>query len=523
MLGGCVKHGGLPIANVELILTRAANRFAGTQAAELESMFTARSGEYRFTVEAGEYFLQVKPDQSTRFIPFRTESIFVNGNTKLDVLLELGRVWSGKFKSASAQADEYKYELVLWRGNGAPASVRTLKLGESFELVLERGPYKATIVRRNDNDSGITIWAQNLSAQGDTRQDIVLPDLFKLSGKVFNQEDLPLNHASVTILRVEHLKRVTTDIPPVEAVLTTGVDGRFSGVLPEGYFFAMVEAPGMAVKSVPIKLQADVDIDVSMSEGLSANGQVLWKGTPVTSLKLLIAGVNRELLLPTMVDDEGRFDVCLPQGSYEFRIGGIEHTWTPPEAPKQSAYVAGAETGTGEANNEPMVEAGEDNAPQKLSRVLAPWVRLIDVGNSIDGNIKLQDGCIVEFEVVDQNDHGIPDCIIDCRLYEAERDSIGSDDSVAQPPLEYTDPAPYGIVSRSLTDPTGRCRLILGAGIYTFDLIPSEVSQAEYKQIRQLSINGSLRRKIRLTVPGIAEIITMESASAATAAGIGVE
>ena len=63
LLGGCVKHRGLPIANVELTLMRAANRFAGTQASEIETVLTPGSGEYRFNVEAGEYFLYVKPDQ----------------------------------------------------------------------------------------------------------------------------------------------------------------------------------------------------------------------------------------------------------------------------------------------------------------------------------------------------------------------------------------------------------------------------------------------------------------------------
>jgi protocatechuate 3,4-dioxygenase beta subunit len=516
LLGGCIKHRGLPIANVELTLMRAANRFAGTQALELVSILTPSSGEYRFTVEAGEYFLQVKPDQSTRFVSFRTESIFVNGNTKVDVLLELGRVWSGKFTSASTQIDDYGYELKLWNEQGGTTLTKDLQLGKSFELVLERTPYKATVTRHSDNGASLTIWTQNLAAQNDIKLDIILPDLFKLSGSVVDREGMPLRHARISILRTEHLKRITTDIPVPESMLISDAEGRFAGVLPEGYYVAMVEASGMASNLTLVKLHADTEIVVSMSAGFNANGQVLLKGMPVTALKLLVSGVNREFLLPASVDEQGRFDVWVPQGSYEFRIGGLEHTWKPPDAPQATAPSAETE------ENATVEVANQDDAATTTSsetsvtRILAPWVKLIDVANNIDGNIKLQDGYVIEFEVVDQNEHAIPNCIVDCRLYEAERDN-------GTPALpERSDSAPYGIISRVLTDATGRCQLITGAGVYTFDFIPTEESQAEYKQIRQLSINGNLRRKVRLTVAGIAQIITMDS-TAKTPAGVGIE
>jgi hypothetical protein len=230
-----------------------------------------------------------------------------------------------------------------------------------------------------------------------------------------------------------------------------------------------IKASGFAVNQVPVNLEADTECRFTLIPGHSISGQTVFENIPISNLRLLIRGVNHTFLLPTTTDDEGKFEIWLSSGTYEFRIPGGEYLWTSPTP-------TAPETDNPESNQKPVTSSS------KLA--IAPWIKTIEVNSDVDGNIRVHQGLTVEFEVIDSQEMPVVGCTVSCLPYNIQFHSEHTTESV---------------VSASKTDSLGRCKLIVGIGVYTFSFDPKDLNEFEPKQIRQLSINNNLRRRIKLS------------------------
>ncbi len=105
--------------------------------------------------------------------------------------------------------------------------------------------------------------------------------------------------------------------------------------------------------------------------------------------------------------------------------------------------------------------------------------------NDAESNVLWDSSCLIHFQVVSEFDEPVPKCQISFEQYGAKHKNGDADlhDRMV-----------------SLTDDDGVCRLALQAGIYSFYFDPPEHGSYEPKQIRQLSLNSDVSRKVKLAL-----------------------
>src|SRR5580692_3969680 len=99
-LAGSVRHQGLPVASVRILLWEPEDSIGGGGPAQLLSETqTTKGGEFTFSVTPGHYYVEAIPDPSTRFLR-QHSSVSVGNETRLNLSLQTGSILSGKVRTS---------------------------------------------------------------------------------------------------------------------------------------------------------------------------------------------------------------------------------------------------------------------------------------------------------------------------------------------------------------------------------------------------------------------------------------
>ncbi len=388
-----------------------------------------------------------------------------------------------------------------------------------------------------------------VTVDNDQPLDIYLPKLVELSAIVENAFGQPVSQATVKITPNRTEEDVETKEFNLSTALTTDDDGRFRVLLqPSSYTLEIQPSSSSShfgILEKDLVVVSDLESKFTLEPGHKVDGRVVFEREPVADclIRLMDREGTRDII--TRSDRAGLFSVSLPRGTYKMVVAA------PPTnddassgedkkarlAPWSRMIVVGGDTTvdvrlepgsqlTGKVRDDknqpragillsifmdtgdkPLISPVElDTAMSRTttdsaghySILLSPgsyWVLVHkDFENlrrvTIDRepqelDITWQGWCQVHFEVTSESGEKIPRCQVKYKFY-------GDDNN---DPREKQGK----IAGHVTTSEDGTCQITLPKGVYTFDFVPPLDGSYESRQIRQLSINADLTRKIWLS------------------------
>jgi hypothetical protein len=509
----------------------------------LAEQVTGPKGDFSFDVRKGIYSLEVVPNKDTRFARQSFDTIKVSTNTTQTINLKHGCIYSGTVRTASGDIVPNCQLQFFCLEPEALTACDSARDNGAFEITLPKGKYyvacKHTPISDNDGKKSgkqafVCSTLNIVELWKDVRQDLVLPEQVAFRGVVTNAEGHPVQGVRVTISPSAAIELAFN--PELQGICFTDKAGHFECLVEPGIYDVKLE-PGpdshlseRRVGSIPVD-QARTRT-YSLGQGYRLYGQITFEGEPVINALVSVSGGKIDSSVLT--DDQGWYSFSLSGGRYEITVTAqpdslarlpfrllAPHTCSMNLAedteldiallqgvmisgrvvdkldrPRPGAELAlyqdkGAPINTTASTQRALAFGitGDDGSYE--FRVLPGnyWLivnnqqataKQLEAGNEdLQHDLSWQTGCLVSFAVVSELDEPIPHCAV---FYEQYGDN-------GQHPEE----APH---VRAGDD--GICNIVMEAGIYAFRFDPPEQGSFQGKQIRQLSINSDIRRKIRL-------------------------
>ncbi len=542
-LKGVVRNQSLPIANTRILLYDHWTTSKGLIKHFLAEQTTNSKGEYSFDVRLGSYAIDVVPNPETRFARQSLENIKIYNNFDQNITLKTGSILSGTVRTALGDVERDVEILVFgFEKSSLETKVRNDENGE-FSITLPKGKYHLTC--RHVGTSTLPFVSpvfETIEIDGDTKYDINLPGFVRLTGVVKDYQVRPVSAAIATVTPTNPPDDLHLSASTWIAQCITSDMGQFECDVIPGSYDIKIEAPdqahlaGRKISGLLVEQARTRNYD--LEKGFQISGFVSYKGEPVPDALVFAAGGKVDATCET--DEEGYFVLTLPSGLYELNVcpqpDSLARLPFRMLAPWSTTIPLGKDT---EANveleegiplNGKVVDKAQQGRPgvhlaiyrakgdekelpegsTAIAYALSGesgayefrvsqgkyWLvingqmstaRMFDVSddNDAESNVLWDSSCLIHFQVVSEFDEPVPKCQISFEQYGAKHKNGDADlhDRMV-----------------SLTDDDGVCRLALQAGIYSFYFDPPEHGSYEPKQIRQLSLNSDVSRKVKLAL-----------------------
>ncbi|MBI4532978.1 MAG: hypothetical protein HY711_03440, partial [Candidatus Melainabacteria bacterium] len=463
-LAGDVKHQGLPVVGVSILLFEYWRLSTGLIKHLVGQQKTGSCGEFSFAVVAGSYCLEVAPDSTTSFVRKLLSDIKVVGNTTCHVSLVTGVIVSGSVVTASGVMVTHSVVMAL---GIEPCSYRVEQCLDSqglFSMVLPKGRY-CLAVRYNDQDKDNS--GENSHTTGspfiattyeiiEVRQDMVhnirLPEMVDFRGCILSHAGVAVSDAIVTLTPDED-NLVLADLC-LKVATRTSLSGNFAISVQPGIYDLNIQPPPLVplaeltVESITIATQTSRNF--TLLPGVCLQGKVLFANQPVVGC--LVKAVGQDgLTYVAMTDGYGEFFLKLPSGAYELKVVGQ------PDIVWLSANLS-----------------------------IAPAVRQVTADDDIYLTIELEGGLSVAGVVVDCAGRPRPQAKVSAVVDEG-RIPLPGDTAVAS----------------GMAGDDGRYCLVLGSGCY-WVFVNDEVGNAKHAEVScepvKLDLTWSTGCVVRFTV-----------------------
>lgn len=539
-LEGAVRNQGLPVAGTTIMLYDYWSSGSGLIRHYLTEVTTGPKGEFSFDVRKGIYSIEVVPNRDTRFARQSFDAVKVIANTVVNVSLKHGSTYSGKVRTESGDTLG-KCELLFF--GIEPEVVRAnepVGADGKYSVALPKGRYyvacRQVVEDPAQQQTGFLCANMHVvDLYSDLREDFVVPDLVPFKGVVTNSDGHPILGVRCTINANAVSENPHDEEAQLRAVAFTNKRGEFECQVAPASYDVKLE-PGSDTH-LSERLVSAILVDhprtrtYSLAAGYRLFGRVTFDDEPVPSALVTVYGGKTDSA--TVTDKNGLFSFSLSGGTYELSVAPQPDSLaTMPFrllAPvsmkvklaedtkrdidlergvglsgkvvdKQGAgrpgvqlalYPVASDRGTIGDTDRPLSFGitGDDGSfefrvlPGRYWLVLNNQRSTAQVIEAVDFDLESDlvwgAGCIVRFEVTSESDEPIGNCRISCVNYS------GSNPNGEQQPS-------------AVTGDDGTCMLIVPAGIYTFKVDPPEHGSFQPKQIRQLSINSDVKRRVKL-------------------------
>jgi dihydrofolate synthase/folylpolyglutamate synthase len=542
-LKGTVRNQSLPITGTRVLLYDHWTTSKGLVKHYLTEQTTNAKGEFSFEVRLGTYAIEVVPNPDTRFARQPIENIKIYNNYDQPITLKTGCLLSGTVRTALGDIERDVEILVFgFERTCLETSVRNDENGR-YTMTLPKGKYQITCRHAGGETLPfVSPVLETLEIDSDIKRDIKLPGYVRLTGVVKDYQVRPVSNARAIVTPANPPDELLLPAATWTAECLTSEYGQFECDVVPGSYDIRIAAPdeahlaGRKVSGLLVEQARTRNYD--LEKGYQIFGFVSYNGEPVADALVFATGGKVDANCQS--DEEGYFVLTLPSGLYEINVCPqpdslarlpfrVLAPWTTTlSLSKDTELNVELEEGiplTGKVvdkshQGRPGVHlaiyranvdeskftegstaiafalSGERGsyefrvAPGKYWLVIngqMATARMFDVSddNDAESNVLWDSSCLIHFQVVSEFDEPVPKCQISFERYGTRRNNGDSDlhDKLV-----------------SMTDDDGICRLALEAGIYSFYFDPPEHGSYEPKQIRQLSLNSDVSRKVKLSL-----------------------
>ncbi len=542
-LAGSIRHMGLPISGVVVKLL---NVPAGKSAYDgdlVEEFKTGASGDFKFSVKAGNYGLIVVPDSNTCYVPRIFEGVSVSANTMLNIALVTGVILKGKVTlPASVESSEVQ---VIALGIDPTEGRQSALLDRSgrYNMVLPKGRYYVVACgtsaesRAALKSSGlITTKVETVELTRDADLPIDLTTLSRFKGRLQDGEGNPVATGTVTVKPTANQANHLIHQFSVETKCRSSQNGDFELSIDPAEYDISIEPPEFAplaeTNEEAVYLAAGSTKTFVLNKGYRLTGQVEFENRPVANCRVEIASSERRSTSVVATDNLGYFRLSVSAGIYEISILPQEKGDGKLPAPQSKTVIIEADQEISFQLKEGVVvkgfirdKQGEARPDVKISMtpengggrqpvatttaadgsyflVAEPGRYLVRLNNDrdkvepiqvpvsgLDADFVCQGACVVRIKVVGEDEEAVAGCHIAWGPYGHHEGQLGLF-AIEESSLNK---------GAAITDHSGICQMTLAEGVYTFRFLPPSESSCDERTIRQLSISGDMKRKVKLT------------------------
>lgn len=462
-LGGHVRHQGLPVAAVTVLLFDLLDDSGDVSVKESK---TGAKGDFLFSVRSGVYRIEVVPDSTTRILKHSLSEVKVKDNVNLNIGLSTGSIVSGRVQVEDdlAQLSEEMLTGVEVVALGIePSSYKAVcPVGAdgTFTLVLPRGKYHIALRCLQDIQSNesvrangfklITTHSDVVSIAGDIDMTLDWPNLFKFKGEVFDSAGGAVANALVHVSPAQSRPNLLLTELSFGARTRCDLNGKFELSLEPGTYDINVEPPDASVlfgsSITDVSVSEDCTRRFELAEGHRLEGHVVFGDQQLSQALVRLQNLETRQEYMTRTGESGLFKLAVPGG--EYKLVALAH---PKDAP-------------------PKVIAGVDY------NSLAPWTRNILVGEDTSLKVDLKEGTALQGKVCDDSGQARPGIRISVYAHQVDGNM----------PDARSDALVYGI-----TDGEGQYCLFLSPGVYWL-VVHKDFSNARLLEIESEPLNEDI-------------------------------
>ncbi|HEY9871186.1 MAG TPA: carboxypeptidase-like regulatory domain-containing protein [Candidatus Obscuribacterales bacterium] len=555
-ISGGIRHLGLPVAGVTVILFEYWRLAAGLLKCMVDKQTTGARGEFKFSVPAGTYYLEVVPDASTRFLRQTVDNLKVASNTTCNISLKTGNMLSGCVRTSDGSPLAACRVLAMGVDPPYYRASDSLDADSRFKLVLPKGRY-LLIARYEKEEAGLPeaggarpfIYREldHVQLEGDDHCQITLPELVRFGVVITRSDGSPVPGARVSLTpEIKQDNLALVDLR-VKALAVTDPEGKLEFLVQPGTYDLVLQSPEnlslVEVRERSLVLEADCQRSFVMADGMRLSGKVLWSGQPVRGCLVKASGSEGKAAV-AVTGALGEFALVLPPGTFDVAVGGQPNggdraanlamaPWTrtvhmPGDEVLTVDLAAGlkvsgrVEDPSGKPRPGVRVSAYPDKggAPsaQDMGSPLATTVTSADGGYLIGLSagkywLVLNDDASLSRQVelanepVTVNFTWSSGCVVRFTVVNERQEPIGRCKVLYEPYAQAAGAAKAGQEKGNLASITGfafcgddgTCEFTLPAGIYSFRFEPPAYAPYQTKVIRQLSIGADLERTVKLS------------------------
>lgn len=542
-LAGSIRHMGLPITGVVVKLISVEPGRSAYEGELVGEFKTSGSGDFNFSVKAGKYGLIVVPDSNTCFVPRMFEGVNVSSNTVLNIALVTGVILKGKVLLPSSV--DFSTVQVIALGIDPTEGRQSAPLDKNgrYNMVLPKGRYSVAVAAVvPDNRSQLksvgflTTKVETVDLARDAELVIDLTNMSRFKGRLQdgqgNAVATGIVTASPTANQANHL--IQQFAFHTKCISNQG--GEFDlNIDPAEYDFS-IEPPEFAplaeTREEGVYLAAGSTKTFILNKGYRITGQVEFEGNPVRECVVEVTSSEKRLTSTVFTDSAGYFRLSVSSGIYEISILPKDRGEGKLPAPQSKTVIVESDQELafqlkpgvsvqgfikdklGEPRPDVKISLTPENggkgqpvltttaADGSYFLVAEPGRYLVRLNNDKDKvepivvteaglnqDFVCQGACVVRLKVVAEDEEAVAGCHVAWGPYGHHEGQLGLF-AIEESSLNK---------GAAITDHNGICQMTLAEGVYTFRFLPPSESSCDERTIRQLSISGDMKRKVKLT------------------------
>ena len=545
-LAGSIKHMGLPVTGVVIRLLKVEPGESAYTGELINEFKTGSTGDFIFSVPSGNYGLIVIPDSNTCFVPRMFEGVSVTANTIINIALVTGVILKGKVSlPASIDAVGIENIQVIALGIDETDCRQSIALDKNgrYSMVLPKGRYMVAAASQLPESrsqlkpiSFITTHVETVDLSRDTDVSMNLTSLSHFKGRLQDANGSTVGASIITVKPTKNQANHLIHQFDAPARCISGPSGEFDLFLDQSEYDFAIEPPEFAplaeTKEESVYIAEGSTKTFVLNKGYRLSGKVEFEGNAVTNCLVQVENGETRSTSTVFTDGQGYFRLSVPEGTHEISVNPQERGSGKLPAPAQKTITvdrdqelhfqlrAGVAVKGFVRDNEGeprpylrialipdiggsrqsvygvtendgsyflVVEPGKytvclNNDRDKIEPLFVP-------ASGLDNDFVCQGACVVRLKVVSEDEEACAGCHVTWGPYGHNEGQLGLF-AIEESSLSK---------GAAITDHNGICQMTLAEGVYTFRFLPPSDSSCDERTIRQLSISGDMKRKVKLT------------------------